>query len=499
SLLRRSSSFGGAPIVVVKTLDGDDGWVEGSGEPCARGPPPWLRWVVLFLSCLLLYGNYYAYDLPAALNIPLQEYLQHDYDQYQFELNLLYTVYSVPNIVLPFVGGHLVDTLDPRLVLLGFSAFVCLGQTIFAIGVVTKNFGVMLVGRGVFGIGGECISVVQAAITTQWFRGKEVAFALGLNLCIARLGSVSNTILSPRIASRFSVPAAIWAGSLTCYLSLCASLTLASVMTMYTYNMRGKAPANNAEVQSPSSSEVSSPQPSFDPNDPASQVEEPSSAESTPLLFKQHTPKQHSCPLLFPASFYLICVICVLLYGTVIPFNNIASDFLTSKYFPGDVAHANLMMSIPDTLSAFLVPPCGYLLDRYGRRVTALLASALAITLVHLTLGLTTTIHPAYPLILLGFAYSFYGCAIWPSVAIAVAHSAEHVESIGTAYGVSTSALNAALSVFPMIAAGVLVRTGGFVGVEMFFAGLAGAGAVVSFVLWEVDRRNGGFLEAPEL
>jgi MFS family permease len=71
---------------------------------------------------------------------------------------------------LPFIGGQLVDRLDRKKVLLLFSTFVCLGQTLFALGVTIKSFPVMLVGRILFGIGGESISVVQASITTTWFK-----------------------------------------------------------------------------------------------------------------------------------------------------------------------------------------------------------------------------------------------------------------------------------------------------------------------------------------
>ena len=54
----------------------------------------------------------------------------------------------------------------------------------------------MLVGRVVFGLGGESMSVAQSAIVSSWFKGKELAFALGVNLSVSRLGSVlnSNTI-----------------------------------------------------------------------------------------------------------------------------------------------------------------------------------------------------------------------------------------------------------------------------------------------------------------
>jgi nitrate/nitrite transporter NarK len=57
----------------------------------------------------------------------------------------------------------------------------------------------MLAGRVLFGLGGESMSVGQSAIVSKWFKGKELAMALGLNLSISRLGSVVNGLVIPRI------------------------------------------------------------------------------------------------------------------------------------------------------------------------------------------------------------------------------------------------------------------------------------------------------------
>jgi MFS family permease len=96
----------------------------------------------------------------------------------------MYSVYSLPNMFIPLIGGALIDSMNPIHVLIGFSTIVCLGQTLFAIGVTTKWFSLMLFGRILFGIGGESISVAQASITTRWFSGKELSFALGLSISI---------------------------------------------------------------------------------------------------------------------------------------------------------------------------------------------------------------------------------------------------------------------------------------------------------------------------
>ena len=57
----------------------------------------------------------------------------------------------------------------------------------------------MLAGRVIFGLGGESMGVAQSAIVSSWFKGKEMAFALGINLSIARLGSVINAAYVPAV------------------------------------------------------------------------------------------------------------------------------------------------------------------------------------------------------------------------------------------------------------------------------------------------------------
>jgi hypothetical protein len=64
-ILRRSSSFGEAPMLIPKRRKATMKVEDKSGS----------RWFALILSGLLMFGNYYAFDLPAALNLPLMEYM----------------------------------------------------------------------------------------------------------------------------------------------------------------------------------------------------------------------------------------------------------------------------------------------------------------------------------------------------------------------------------------------------------------------------------------
>ncbi|KAJ3218309.1 hypothetical protein HDU67_006081 [Dinochytrium kinnereticum] len=470
-----------------------------------------------------------AYDNPAALNKPLQEYLGHDYDLWQYELNMLYAVYSFPNMFLPFIGGQLVDRLDPKKVLLAFSLCVCVGQTLFAIGVSGKSFGTMVVGRVLFGIGGESISVVQSSITTSWFKKKELAFALGLNLCISRFGSVVNAVLSPKIDKLWGPAIAVWAGTLACYLSFLCALILAAVIATRSPPTENEPHQNTRPRESnPAEPPTLAQQPStlyfsFDGSlDISSSAAVPSlpapapPTEGTPLLgggkkeegwFEKITSFFAEAKK-FPPSFWLLCLICVMLYGTVVPFNTIASDFLMSKWYPGDTETAGVVMSIPDSMSAILVPICGAFVDRYGNRALLLIFCSIVIAGVHLTLGLTY-LNPVIPLVFLGLSYSIYGVAIWPSIATIIQHEEQVLwdsmpedspmpRLLGSAYGLSTAALNTALTIIPLVAAQVRVGGGSFIPVEMFFVGLAVAGTISSIMLFIIDRMNGSILQKPE-
>ncbi|KAJ3324432.1 hypothetical protein HDV06_006843 [Boothiomyces sp. JEL0866] len=452
TIIRRTSSFGGGPVMIQQT-----------SKPIQDGK----RWIILFLSSLLLFGNFYAFDNPAALNSQLQLYLGHDYDTWQYELNLLYSVYSFPNMFLPFLGGQLIDRFDSRYVLLVLSSVICIGQTIFALGVTTRDFNLMLIGRTLFGIGGECVSVVQASITTTWFQGKELAFALGMNLCIGRLGSMLNSISSPRISSALGLLSAIWIGSFFVYISFVAAIILAIIISL-------KKPEPDA----------------------------------TPLLFEamQQSPTQEDGDEVvdvryLPISFWVLCTLCITLYGTVIPFNTTLSDFLMSKWYPGDPETAGLIMGIPDLLSAFVVPFFGYVVDRYGHRVLWLFFCSLGLAFSHLLLGLSD-LTPIVGMVILGLSYSIYGAVLWPSVATCVnycelLHETKGIKLkiLGTAFGISTSALNVCLTILPIFTAQIHVIWQGFLPVELFYAGLGGIGTLLTVILYVLDTKNNNILE----
>ena len=116
---------------------------------------------------------------------------------------MLYSVYSFPNVVLPLICGVLIDRVGLRPSICGLTLCVILGAALVWLGAIYKSWTSMLLGRVVFGIGGESIQVAQNTLIFRYFRGGEVALALGLNLSVARMGSSLNAYMSPYISNSF--------------------------------------------------------------------------------------------------------------------------------------------------------------------------------------------------------------------------------------------------------------------------------------------------------
>ena len=56
---------------------------------------------------------------------------------------------------------------------------------------------------------GDSLTVTQSALIINWFIGKELAFAFGVNVSVVRIGSAFNSLLTPillRMTNSISIP-----------------------------------------------------------------------------------------------------------------------------------------------------------------------------------------------------------------------------------------------------------------------------------------------------
>ena len=145
-------------------------------------PPELFRWLLLVFVSLAMFGNYYVYDSIS----PLADLLSKQLKFSDADIGLLNAIYSFPNIIMVLVGGIIIDRLGTKISTFIFAFFCMLGAIIT---VSSSSLTVMAVGRLVFGLGAESLIVAVTTVIGRWFKGKQLSFAFGLNLTIARLGS----------------------------------------------------------------------------------------------------------------------------------------------------------------------------------------------------------------------------------------------------------------------------------------------------------------------
>ena len=312
------------------------------------------RWPILVMCCSMMIANYYCYDIPAALHQPLNDYMGHPSD-YESYFSLLYTLYSVPNIILPFFGGYFVDKFGVRMCLIVFACLIAAGQTIFAFGVSVKSWPIMFIGRVVYGFGGESLGVANSAVLSCWFKGKELAFAFGLNLSIARLGSVMNNLVSPALASNVSIEFSLWFGVMLCGLSVLNTLLISSIDKAYDAQVANQGGVAKPLIDADEEDEIDRKNSASNPLKPGDSqgLEDDildsfgsSPAEALSDDKNEPQPELRDC-LKFPEPFWLLAISCVVVYGCVLPFNNIASSLLLERdYF--QAPEAGCQLSIPN-------------------------------------------------------------------------------------------------------------------------------------------------------
>ena len=153
------------------------------------------RWIVLIFVSMAMFGNYYIYDSIS----PLADLLSTQLGFSDADIGLLNGIYSLPNIFMVLIGGIIIDRLGTRKSTMIFSILCLIGAAFTAF---KSDLTMMATGRLIFGLGAESLIVAVTTILARWFKGKELSFAFGINLTIARLGSFA-ALNSPTWAKTF--------------------------------------------------------------------------------------------------------------------------------------------------------------------------------------------------------------------------------------------------------------------------------------------------------
>ncbi|XP_063721865.1 major facilitator superfamily domain-containing protein 1-like [Symsagittifera roscoffensis] len=408
------------------------------------------RFFVLSFICFLSFGSYFCYDMPAAL----ADQIQKDMDVSASKYTLLYSLYSWPNTVLCFFGGFLIDRVfGLRAGTLIFSGFCIVGHFIVSTGAMLgpDYYWIMEAGRFVFGIGGESLAVAQNAYSVSWFKGAELNMVFGLQLSFSRLGSTLNmNIMTPIYNSfRSSFPsfedyevlgAALFVGFLLCIFSFMCGVIMWILDSRAARILKRKDAGTGEVIRI---TDVGN----------------------------------------FPASFWLLSIICVMFYSAVFPFIAVGKIFFMGKFNLSD-SSASLLNSIVYLISAGASPLCGFLVDRTGLNIVYLLISTIGTLVAHMLLAYTWA-NPWIAMIIMGICYSLCACALWPMAALIIPN-----HQLGTAYGMMQSIQNLGLALATLIS-GAIVESSGYLMLEVFFICCVFVAIISTVVLFLVDDYYG--------
>jgi MFS family permease len=120
------------------------------------------------------------------------------------------------------LGGVLLDKIGHRAGLIIFTTLLCIGQGVFMLGGYRNDFDLMIIGRGIFGMGCESMYVGQAAVISTWFINYELPLAIAMLSCIPLCGSFIGGAIVPYIYEQNrSFGDAFRIGFILCLIAFC--------------------------------------------------------------------------------------------------------------------------------------------------------------------------------------------------------------------------------------------------------------------------------------
>ena len=361
-------------------------------------PPAVWRWAVLVAISIAMFGNYYVYDSIG----PVADSLQRLVGFTDTQIGTLNAIYSFPNIIMVLVGGVIVDRFGTRLSTLAF-ALICLAGAIVT--ALSPLFPVMAAGRLIFGLGAESMIVAVTVAIGQWFVGRQLGFAFGVNLSLARAGSYSADLSTTWFKGLYD---AGWQPPLL----FAAVMSAVGVVGCIVYYGLDRYLARRYDVPRPAPSER------FVWSD----------------LWR------------FDRSFWYVILLCVTFYSVIFPFR---STFAI-KYFQHahglSLQDAGALNGYVFLAAIFATPAFGFMADVLGRRAAFMAFGCFLLAAVFPILAYTD-MNLWVTTVMIGIAFSLVPAVMWPAVPYLVEPS-----RLGTAYGLMTMVQAIGLTAINLVA-----------------------------------------------
>lgn len=457
---------------------------------------PFMRWTALVLLASAMFFGYIFMDILS----PLQELLQTQrswdpvaYGHYagsETFLNVFVFFLIFAGIILDKMGVRFTAILSGSVMLLGAlinwyavsDAFMGSGAETFmnnflnlpsAWWNVTPFYEGMpasakmsACGFMLFGCGVEMAGITVSRGIVKWFKGKEMALAMGVEMAIARVGVAVVVLGSPFLASIHPV-------NVSRPVAVAVLLLLIGLISFICYAvMDKKLDAQGAEEEKDDPFRISD-------------------------LGK----------ILSSKVFWLVALLCVLYYSAIFPFQKYAINMLQCN-LGYTSEQAGLVFFVFPLGAAAITPFLGNYLDRKGKGASMLMLGAVLMILCHLSFALllpaTESVLIAYlSIILLGISFSLVPAALWPSVPKLV-----DGRLLGSAYAVIFWIQNIGLYAFPMIIGSVIQSSNpgvtnpleyNYTVPMLVFASLGVFALILGFWLKAEDKKKGYGLEEPNI
>ncbi|MBR4129859.1 MAG: MFS transporter [Bacteroidaceae bacterium] len=385
----------------------------------------------------------------------------------------------------------------------------------------------------IFGCGVEMAGITVSRGIVKWFKGREMALAMGSEMALARLGVATCMIFSPffaRLGGQVSVSRSVAFGVVL--------MCIALIMSIVYFFMDRKLDSQTGEAE--------------EKDDP----------------FKISDLGQ----ILTSSGFWLVALLCVLYYSAIFPFQKYAVNMLqcnltlvapdaNSFWAKPDVTiiqyiimlfvaatgfasnfqkkagakygllgisilalitycymgymrqSAESIFAVFPLLAVLITPILGSYVDHKGKAATMLILGSLLLIFCHLTFAFVLPMFKgsaiggiaiAYVTILvLGSSFSLVPASLWPSVPKLV-----DAKVIGSAYALIFWIQNIGLWLFPLLIGKVLDKTNpgvddptkfDYTAPLVMLACLGVAALLLGFVLKVVDKKKGLGLEEPNI
>ncbi|MDE5987580.1 MAG: MFS transporter, partial [Prevotella sp.] len=331
-----------------------------------------------------------------------------------------------------------------------------------------------------FGCGCEMAGTTVSKAIAKWFKGKEMALAMGLEMAIARVGVFAIFSISPIIAEKM--------GTVVAPVAFCTVLLLIGLITYTVFTFMDK----KLDSQTGESAAETDPEEEFKFSD----------------LGK----------ILTSEAFWIVALLCVLYYSAIFPFQRYGANMLQCNLDGISAEEASNIFRWFPIGAAVITPFLGNFLDRKGKGATMLMCGALLLICCHLVFAFvlpeTKSAVIAYStIVLLGISFALVPAALWPSVPKIVDE-----KILGSAYCLIFWVQNIGLCFVPKLIGNILTSTNednpaviaakasgaDFIPYDytvplIVFAGFGVLALLIAIYLKAVDKKRGYGLELPNI